>query len=96
LLGSRAGHLSKVQEIDLSAILGKTVTGDCQQLWLEVGYVRDVGSKLWQSLKGIWEEGHQNNFKESWQQYVARSVFAEEWRQAQGGVPSLLTTKGTA
>jgi len=39
------------------------------------------------TLKGIWEEGHQNNFQGVLkQQYVARSVFAEEWRQAQGGV----------
>jgi len=72
------GHLSKVQEI-VFGNLGKTVSERLPAALAMLVGVRDVGSKLWQSLKGIWEEGHQIT-KESWS--MLHVVFAEEWRQA--------------
>ena len=94
------GHLSKVQEIVFRQSWERQSYPEiASSSGYEVGYVRDVGSKLWQSLsKAFGKKVTKNNFQGVLkQQYAARSVFAEEWRHAQGSIPSLLiASKGTA
>lgn len=70
----------------------------------EVGYIKDVGYKLWQVLsQALGKKVTKNNFQQVlMQQYVAMhaelrkcSVFAEKLRIATESFPNLLTTDGS-
>lgn len=91
------GHLNKVQEIVFrQSWEGQSYPEIASAAGYEVGYVRDVGSKLWQSLsKALGKKVTKNNFHGVLkQQYFKRSVFAQEWPQPQKSVPKLLTAYG--
>ena len=98
------GHLTKVQEIVFRKCWeGQSYPEIASNSGYELGYIRDVGSKLWQSLsKTFGKKVSKNNFHGvlKQQQSLAKrtgrthSVFGLEWRQAQTSIPNLFTASG--
>ena len=98
------GSLSKVQNIVFrQSWEGHSYLKIARNSGYEVGYIRDVGFKLWQSLsKAFGKKITKNNFHQVLkQQYVAthatqRSIsgFTQEWQQPQGSFPNVLTVQG--
>jgi hypothetical protein len=92
------GSLSKVQEIVFRQSWERLSYPEiAKSSGYEVGYIRDVGSKLWQSLsKAFGNKVTKNNFHGVLKrQYpTTRNVFTQEWRQTQASVPKLLTALG--
>ena len=88
------GRLNKVQEIVFrQSWEGQSYPEIASAAGYELGYIRDVGSKLWQSLSNAFgKKVTKNNFHGVLkQQYSKRKVFAEELLPAQKSVPKLLT-----
>lgn len=98
------GRLSKVQELVFrESWERKSYLEIAKSSAYELGYIRDVGYKLWQLLsKAFGKKVTKNNFyKILKQQHVVtpatwrtRSVSQEELQQSQESVPNLLTTEG--
>ena len=97
------GSLSKVQEIVFRQSWEKQSYPEiAKTAGYEVGYIRDVGCKLWQSLsKAFGKKVTKNNFHGVMkQQYFAKhgtwqtqSVFGQKFRSQESG-SKLLTTEG--
>lgn len=88
------GHLNKVQEIVFrQSWEGQSYPEIASNAGYEVGYIRDVGSKLWQLLSNSFgKKVTKNNFHGVLkQQYSKRKVFTEELLPAQRSVSKQLT-----
>ena len=88
------GHLNKVQEIVFrQSWEGQSYPEIASNAGYEVGYIRDVGSKLWQLLSNAFgKKVTKNNFHGILkQQYSKRKVFTEELLPAQRSVSKQLT-----
>lgn len=98
--------LSKVQQIVFRhSWLGQTYQEIATNYGYEVGYLADVGSKLWQLLsKSFGKKVTKNNIHAVFkQQYIAMHAaartpraYAGEFPQVQGSFPNLLTAQRSA
>jgi hypothetical protein len=93
------GSLSKVQEIvfrhcwEKQSYMEIAITSG-----YEVGYIRDVGCKLWQSLsKALGKKVTKNNFygvlKHQYTAMFAEPRMGKKWQQFPGNVPGVLTAE---
>lgn len=99
------GHLNKVQEaVVRQSWCGRSYQEIAKISGYDVGYVTDVGSKLWQALsRAVGKKITKNNLQRALQQqYMARcsakkitSEYASESLQLQASVPQLLAPEGT-
>jgi hypothetical protein len=98
------GHLSKVQDLVFRHSWEEQSYSEiAKSSGYELGYIRYIGSQLWQSLsKAFGTKVTKNNIHAVLKQYVAKhaashkgSVFVQEWQQAQARVPKVLTAEGS-